>query len=207
MFVSVRIIFTACLLVSTIAAADSTVPTTTPTIPPATDTGAAKDPGADTTAFGGDVFSFSPKSHMDGGDIGIWLAGTIGPTFYVGGEIAGESFSVHDGDFGFSYHALAGFKTKLSDSFRFLLDGGAGVTQELKVNLALFGGQSSVHTAAWTPSAAVRAQLVWVLATIRGYQTGFALETEARGGVHLGNMPAERTSGGVGVGLAFYIGH
>jgi hypothetical protein len=158
--------------------------------------------------IGGDVVSMAPRTSLDsghGGSMGVWMAGDVGPA-YVGGEIVADTFTARDGDFGMSYHAIVGTRHQLSDDFVVLADAGAGITQEIDVQMAVLGGESSVDTVALSPSAALRAQLAWVIGHSHGFQVGLALESEARGGVHRNHAEKDTATGGIGLGLAFYIG-
>lgn len=157
---------------------------------------------ASAQTIGGDTFSVQParSGDIDGGGLGMWAAGVIGDLGYVGGELSLGSYATPD-DAGISYHLLGGIKQRVASRFVVLADAGAGVTQQLAVELGWFGGESGIETAAWMPSAALRVQLVGELGTIGETTVGLGLSTETRMG-----MPLDGDVGvGAGVGLGIYL--
>lgn len=145
---------------------------------------------------GGNLFTVSPIPET--GSLGGWVAGGVGPV-YVGGEIALETLDLIDADVGISYHVLVGHRHALSERLHVLVDAGIGVTQEIDVHLALFGGESETESLL-LPSGAVRAQLAIRLGRLKNVDVALGVGSEARGA-----FDSDESAGGISVGLAMVL--
>jgi hypothetical protein len=115
---------------------------------------------------------------------------------YVGGEVAFETHTSGGSELAVSYHVLAGRRAPLSERWALLVDAGAGVSQQVSFRLGLFGDDDGgFDTEAWTPSAALRGQLVAELGVASCTHVGVALSGDARAALD--------GSHGAGLGLGF----
>lgn len=132
--------------------------------------------------FGGATLTLQPG----GGGLQAWAAHGLGD-YYVGGELAVETYTSGTADRSASYHLVGGARARLARRLVLLADLGAGLSQQL---------DGYTDTVGWAPSAAVRAHLVIELATIRCTTLGLAIGGDARVA-----LDGDGMGGGAGLGL------
>jgi hypothetical protein len=152
--------------------------------------------GGDTLSVGSEGFDLASNPTIEAGELGAWVAHEW-ESVYFGGEFALETFTRGKGNFGVSYHMLAGARTHVSPRFDLLLDAGAGVTQQVKVKFGILGGESGMDTIGVRPSGAVRVSLVAALGTVHNTRFSLGLESDLRATID--------GDGGVGLGLGLVL--
>jgi hypothetical protein len=136
----------------------------------------------------------------DGGHLGGWAAYAFGD-FYLGGELALETYTAGASESSISYHAVAGTRARLTSWLTLLADLGGGVSQQTTHHIGLFGRDRRTTPAeSWAPSAALRAHLIADLLHAGAATIGLGLTIDLR-------VALDGDSMGGGAGVAVVIAH
>ncbi|MDB4964205.1 MAG: hypothetical protein JWP01_4204 [Myxococcales bacterium] len=150
----------------------------------------------------GAALTFRPGNDggRDGGHLGGWGAYGFGD-FYLGGELALETYTAGSSESSISYHAVAGTRAPLTRWLTLLADLGAGLSQQTTHHVGLFGrDRRKMPTDGWAPSAALRAHLVADVVDLGGTTIGLALAIDLR-------VALDGDSMGGGAGLGVVVSH
>jgi hypothetical protein len=156
-----------------------------------------------TTAAAQPVFGISITAGTDsqsgdggfkGGGAGAWLAYAWGPV-YTGGELQIETYTRGPGDISSSYHAVFGARARLSSRFTVLGDAGFGVSAQARVP-GILDDDKQVRRLGWTPSAALRLQMLARLGTTGEARWWLGVAGDARS-----SIDGDTHGVGIGVGL------